>query len=50
MAAANGRTDRAKTAFEPPLLLLASLALSFALSRKFGDEYRDHAKRVRRRL
>ena len=33
MAAAKGQTDRAKTAFEPPLLLLASLVLSFALSR-----------------
>lgn len=33
MAAAKGHTDRARTAFEPPLLVLASLILSFVLSR-----------------
>ena len=33
MAAAKGQTDRARTAFEPPLLIVASLVLSFALSR-----------------
>ncbi|MCE2557944.1 MAG: isoprenylcysteine carboxylmethyltransferase family protein [Acidobacteria bacterium] len=35
MAAAKGQTDRAKTAFEPPFLVLASLVLSFVLSRFF---------------
>ena len=33
MVAAKGQSDRARTAFEPPLLILASLVLSFALSR-----------------
>ncbi len=33
MAAAKGQTDRARTVFEPPLLIVASLVLSFALSR-----------------
>ena len=32
MAVAKGQADRARTAFEPPLLILASLVLSFALS------------------